>query len=225
MDAPVSYESVIDALANHTSFYFIHPRKDEVVLYLTDSFIQDVAPSMGSASNKPIESLAIYLKNAISPTEHFIHFGKVDEDDAKNIYYRLDKADYHIILDGQNRYQIIRQVLTKLIKENFKIDGKKINNIYIETLSYLHIPNIVCDTAFKIRNRSMSCDWFDEFPQSNVNKRGNPQPLNRNKKRIDSLARREIKKCGLGPANNPSPFNNIKDEVAAQFDCQKRQAH
>jgi hypothetical protein len=220
---PLSYETIQESLENLSSFYIVHPKKqNEVVLYLTDSFIQSVAPTMGSASAEPIESVAVYLKNKVDK-DHFIKFGQLDDTDRT--YYLLDQADYHLILDGQNRYQIIKQVFTKLINQGFTINGKKINDIYIETLSYLKVPNLICDTGFKIRNKSASCGWFDDFPQSNVNKKNDKQPLNRDKKRKEFIFRNEIKKCGLSGVSNPSPFNNIKNEIPTLFDhCDRRQA-
>ena len=139
-------------------------------------------------------------------------------------YHMLDQADFHIILDGQNRYQIIKQVLTSMVENNWTIHGKKVYQIYIETLSYNYIQNKICDMALQIRNKSLKCDWFATFPQSNV-----AGTLNRNQSRRDFLSRPEVSHCSLtnpsanNAANSPydKPDNFVKDTYK---NCVRRSA-
>lgn len=220
----VTYDFIQHALRNNASFYAPCPHDfSQVVLFLTDSFFQQVAPSMSSGSQKPIESVALYLKVPVEKEEEeppMIQFD--DASPAELQYHMLDQADFHLILDGQNRYQIIKQVLTGMVENNWTINGKKVYQIYIETLSYNYIQNKICDMALQIRNKSLKCDWFATFPQSNV-----AGTLNRNQTRRNFLSRPEVSHCGLaagaGAANSPydNPDNFVKDTYK---NCVRRSA-
>jgi hypothetical protein len=215
----VTFDFIQHSLRNNLSFYTPCPHdSSEVVLFLTDSFFQQVAPSMSSGSQKPIESVALYLKSPIQK-EPLIQFADASAEELN--YHLLDQADFHIILDGQNRYQIIKQVLTNMVQNNWTIHGKKVHQIYIETLSYNYIQNNICDMALQIRNKSLKCDWFASFPQSNV-----MGTLNRNQSRRNFLSRAEVSHCSLADAANAvSPYNNSENFVKDTYkNCVRRSA-
>ncbi len=176
------------ALEMDTSFK-VTKNNGKLVLFLNNAIIGEYAPLMKSASNKGIEVIPIYLNK-----EEGVVYSSSDQ------YNYLMNADYYLIVDGQNRYQIIKQVLAQFVAQNPIID-----DLYIEVICYYNIPNEVCNEALKIRNHSLKCSWFLAYPQSNIEKLGR------------ALNRSEVKHCGIDSGSRP-----FDDPHELEYDCTKR---
>ena len=176
-----TYEDLRDLLENQESFYINEGTK--FYLFLSNTTIINLSESMKSDSNKPIETLPIHLIPEHSLSRNSI-FGYEIDNIESYMYNNIETADYHLVLDGQNRYQVIRQVFMELLKEK----ALTVNQIFIDTLSYYQVPSKICDKAIQIRDKLN----FTGYVQSNSSKNSlDPEHQEKTK-----LLRNTIDYCG-----------------------------
>lgn len=196
-----TYGDLRELLEDQTSFYIRD--QDQITLFLSNDTMLELSESMKSDSDKLIETVPIHLKQDKSLNRK-PYFEYPINNMQSYLYNNIETADYHLIVDGQNRYQVIRKVFQELLSGNtFKIEeGTVIHQIFIDTQSYYKIPNEICDKAISIRDRLES--KFTGFVQSNS--AGNtldPEFLNKTK-----LQRTNVDYCGTQKKpNSNSDFN------------------
>ena len=158
-----------------------------------------------------LESFSVFLKepkkDKLSSNIKF----SIEDITKKEIfeYKTVESADYHLVVSGENKFNIIKKHLQTLILEDFKINDLKIGDIYIETVSFLNINNDICNEAFKGREVSSINKKFS-FVQANSKTNSSS-----NNSIIDYTKRSDISYCGI--EKQTSDIFNNPNQLISRF--------